>query len=68
MHCKIDFTDRLNRLLMGVLLVIFAFSGFAIEAMLALGIIQLLEGATARCALSCLLVKGKQLFSKPKQG
>lgn len=64
MKCHIDLTDRLNRLLIGILLVTGAFLGFAKELMIILGIIQLVEGASARCALSCLFVKSKQLLGR----
>lgn len=57
MKCIIDSTDRLNRILIGIVLIIGATLSFTREIMLVVGFIQLVEGVLSFCALSCLIVK-----------
>jgi hypothetical protein len=56
-NTSIDKTDKVNRILVGAILIGSAFLGLDKSVMFILGAIQLLEGITGICLLSTLMRK-----------
>lgn len=58
-HCNIDKTDRINRSVLGVLLVIAALIGMSRSFYIILGIILIIEGLIGWCSIPYLISKIK---------
>lgn len=66
MQCNISQTDRTNRIVIGVLLIVAALFGVGKIVMIILGLIILVEGIIGWCGIPILAAKIKYYFIKRK--
>lgn len=64
LKCNIDQSDRTNRMVFGVILVVGALIGLGKLFMILLGSILFIEGAIGWCGIPIIIAKIRQLFSK----
>lgn len=60
LHCNINRTDRINRAIIGALLVIFALIGMSKIFYIILGVVLMFEGLIGWCSIPYLLDKLKR--------
>ena len=64
--CNIDKGDRINRTVIGVLLIIGALIGFGKLFMLLLGVILIVQGVLGWCSIPVIVAKWQETQSKQK--
>ncbi len=62
--CNIDKGDRINRTVIGVLLLVGAVLGFGKLFMMLLGIILIVQGVIGWCSIPVIVAKWKEVQSK----
>lgn len=62
--CNIDKSDRTNRIVFGIILVLGALVGFGKIFMILLGAILIIEGAIGWCGIPVLMTKIRSQFNK----
>lgn len=62
MKCNIDSTDRTNRIVIGVALIIAALLGVGKIIMIIIGLILIIEGAIGWCGIPGVVKKCKEFF------
>jgi len=62
--CNIDKSDRTNRIVFGVILILGALVGFGKIFMILLGAILIIEGAIGWCGIPILVAKVRPYFAK----
>lgn len=60
MKCNIDKTDRINRVVIGIILVLGALIGLGKVFLIVVGIFLIIEGAIGWCSIPIIISKLKQ--------
>ena len=61
--CNIDKSDRTNRIVFGIILILGALVGLGKMFMILLGAIMIIEGAIGWCGIPVLVAKIRSLFN-----
>lgn len=63
-QCNIDKTDRINRTVFGIFIILAALIGMSKTFYIVLGLILIIEGAIGWCSIPYLMGKVKKLIAK----
>ncbi|MDF1756954.1 MAG: DUF2892 domain-containing protein [Legionellaceae bacterium] len=66
--CNIDKTDRINRIVFGVILCLAAMFGMRYEFYIIAGIVLIIEGIIGWCSIPILVTKIKNLNTRKNSG
>ncbi len=66
-HCNIDKTDRMNRAVIGLVILIAALIGFAKWFFILVGSVLIIEGVIGWCYIPTLIYKAKQRVDSRKK-